>query len=746
MHPMAYPPNPPWKKRRTAPAPPPEKEAGENGELCGVVDTIVFRNEDNGYTVCRVKADGHQEPVTVVGSCSAMWVGETLRADGTWIRHPQHGFQFEAAAITCMAPSSAKGIERYLGSGMIRGIGKIMAKRLVDTFGDKTLQVIEKESKRMEEVEGIGPVRRLRIKDSWNEQKGVRDIMIFMQGHGIGTAQSARIYRQYGSDAVALIRTNPYRLCADVWGIGFKTADSVAMSLGIPDDSIIRARAGIVYVMRTLSEEGHCYCTEPELLLQAETLLGIAVEVLAEALKAELATPHLIKEKDRIYLTVLHEAECAVAAGLQRLMHTPVAFKPIVTDKAVEWAETRMQITFAPKQREALNVALASKVVIITGGPGVGKTTIIRALVDVYAARKLIVRLAAPTGRAAKRMTEATRHEAVTLHRLLKFLPQTGLFDFNENNPLEGDCFILDEVSMIDIQLMAHVLRALPDNATLVLVGDIDQLPSVGPGNVLRDLIQSGCIPCEALQTIFRQESGGLIVRNAHRINQGEALVIPDTENGALSDFYFLPGETPDDVIARMLDLVTRRIPKRFGLDPMTDIQVLTPMRRNQLGADNLNAVLQNALNPAGHEIERFGRKYRKGDRVMQVRNNYDKEVFNGDIGSIHFVNEEEHEITVVIDGRNVIYDFSELDELVHAYACSIHKAQGSEYPAVVILITTQHFKLLQRNLLYTAVTRGRQLVCIIGTHKAVAMAIRNTDIRQRRTGLKDRVRDMLRY
>jgi exodeoxyribonuclease V alpha subunit len=740
---MAYPQKPWQKKRKTPAAAAPPAKAGEHGELCGVVDSIVFRNEENGYSVCRVKADGHPEPVTVVGSCSAMWVGETLRAEGEWIRHPQHGFQFQAAAITCMAPSSAKGIERYLASGMIRGIGKVMAKRLVDTFGDDTLRIIEKESMRIEEIEGIGPIRRKRIKESWNEQKGVRDIMIFLQGHGIGSAQAARIYRQYGNESVAMVRTNPYRLCADVWGIGFKTADSVAMSLGIPEDSVIRARAGIVYVMRTLSEEGHCFCTEAELLLHTESLLAISIEILAEALKLELETPRLTKDEDRIYLAELLDAECAAADGIRRLLDTPAAFKPIIADKAVEWAQARMKLTFAPKQREALETALRAKVSIITGGPGVGKTTIIRALVDVYQARKLTVRLAAPTGRAAKRMAEATGGEALTIHRLLKFLPQTGTFEFNADKPLEGHCFILDEVSMIDIQLMAHVMRALPDAATLILVGDIDQLPSVGPGNVLRDLIQSGAIPCVALETIFRQESGGLIVRNAHRINQGEFLIFPE-EGDTTADFYFIESEEPDDVIQRMIELVTQRIPKRFGLNPMSDIQVLTPMRRNQLGADNLNAVLQQALNPAGHEIERFGRKYRKGDRVMQVRNNYDKEVFNGDIGSISFVNEEDQEITVEMDGRNVAYDFSELDELVHAYASSIHKSQGSEYPAVVVLITTQHFKMLQRNLLYTAVTRGKRLVCIVGTRKAVAIAIRNTEIRQRRTGLKDRVRTAL--
>lgn len=728
-----------WKKKPSpSPAPPPSDP--DAGELYGVVESVVFRNEENGYSVCKVKAEGHSDSVTVVGVCSAMWVGENLRAEGEWIRHPQHGYQFQAASITCMAPSSAKGIERYLASGMIRGIGKVMAKRLVQVFGEKTLHVIEKESKRLEEIEGIGEIRRKRIKASWIEQKGIRDIMIFLQGHGIGTAQAARIYRHYGHEAVALVRTNPYRLCADVWGIGFKTADSVAMSLGIPEDSEIRARAGIVYVMHALSDEGHCYCTEPELLLYAEQLLGISVDTLASALVVELQSKRLIKAEDKVYLAELDDAEGTVSKKIACLLDAEAAFKPIVVDKAVAWAQQKMRIQFAPKQKEALETVLQSKVSIITGGPGVGKTTIIRALVDVYRARKLTVCLAAPTGRAAKRMAEATHTEALTLHRLLKFQPQTGSFEFDEQNPIPLHCLILDEVSMIDIQLMAHVVRALPDKATLILVGDIDQLPSVGPGNVLRDLIQCGKVPCVALDTIFRQQSGSLIIQNAHRINQGEKLILPE-KTDTQSDFYFMECDTPDMVIERMLELIAHRIPKRFGLVPSSDIQVLTPMRRNQLGADNLNAILQQSLNPSGHHIERFGRFYRQGDRIMQIRNNYDKEVYNGDIGSITYVDEEDQTVTVDMYGRKLVYEFSELDELAHAYASTIHKSQGSEYPAVVVLMTTQHFKMLQRNLLYTAITRGKRLVCLLGTSKAVSMAIRNTEIRQRRTGLKDRLR-----
>jgi exodeoxyribonuclease V alpha subunit len=717
----------------------PEAPAVERETLNGTVETISFRSEESGYTVCRVAIPGRKDPATVVGTCAAVWVGETLRAEGRWNRHPQHGLQFQADTITCIAPTSAKGIERYLASGMIRGIGKVMAQRLVEKFGVDSLRIIEKESARLEEVEGIGPYRRKMIKESWLEQKAVRDIMIFLQGHGVGTAQSARIYRTYGSQSIALISEDPYRLCRDVWGIGFLTADKVAISVGVPKESPLRAQSGLVHVLQTMTDEGHCYANAVELTLQAQALLDIPAEILQAALESEIARGALLREASRIYLPGLHKAECGVAASLQRLHDTPVAFKPIIVDKALPWAEARMKIKFAPMQADALSTALTEKTSIITGGPGVGKTTIIRALVDVYSARSLAVVLAAPTGRAAKRMEEATGHEAKTIHRLLEVQPHIGGFARNADNPLEGDVFILDEVSMVDLPLMHSFLSALPDPSTLVLVGDTDQLPSVGPGNVLRDLIESGTIPCRALTTIFRQEKGGLIVRNAHHVNSGEALEMPSQNEN--SDFYFVEGLDPEDVIQRMLELVTNRIPKRFGFDPMNDIQVLTPMRRNALGSENLNLVLQEALNPAGPaEIRRYGRPYRMGDRLMQIRNNYDKGVFNGDIGRLIKVDTEAQKVVVDFDGQGVPYELAELDELAHAYACSIHKSQGSEYPAVVILLTTQHYRLLQRNLLYTAITRGRKLVCLVGSQKAVGIAIRNNEIRLRRTTLRQRL------
>lgn len=723
---------------RTKPAKTADTPTDAIEEIQGGVESVVYRSEESGYTVCSVNLSGRKDPVTVVGHCAAIWVGENLKATGRWTRHRQHGLQFQADSIQCIAPTSARGIERYLASGMIRGVGKVTARRLVEAFGDDTLRIIEKESARLEEVEGLGPVRRKMIKESWIEQRAVRDIMIFLQSHGMGTAHSARIYRQYGNQAIGIIRADPYRLCEDIWGIGFKTADGVAMSLGVPKESELRARAGLAYLLQTLTDEGHCYCPVAELILQAQALLDIPAEILTEALEHEVRRGTLVNDRNRIYLKALYEAETGIAQKLQALLETDASFKPIIAEKALPWAEKRMRIEFAPLQAQALKMALEQKVSIITGGPGVGKTTIIRALVDIFAARSLSIQLAAPTGRAAKRMEEATQHEARTLHRLLKYMPKGGTFEHGPGNPLKDQVFILDEVSMVDVPLMHHFLNALQDNSHLVLVGDVDQLPSVGPGNVLRDLIGSRAVPCCKLETIFRQEKGGYIVRNAHHVNHGEPLEVPGATES--SDFYFIEAAEPEQVVMRLMELVTERIPRKFGFDPMTDVQVLTPMRKNQLGADNLNALLQERLNPQGADIRRFGRVYRMGDRVMQIRNNYDKEVYNGDIGRICRIVIEDQSLQVDFDGVTVPYDFGDLDELVHAYACSIHKSQGSEYPAVVILLSTQHFKLLQRNLLYTAITRGRKLVCLVGSTKAVHIAVRNTETRQRRTGLQERL------
>jgi exodeoxyribonuclease V alpha subunit len=713
-------------------------------QLSGWVHRIIYHSDDSGYTVCGVipKGKTEKDEVIVVGACPAVWEGESLKAEGQWVRHKQHGYQFQATEIVCHPPASLHGIERFLASGLIKGVGKVMAERLVKEFGDQALQIIDRESKRLEEVEGIGPVRREMIKESWNEQKSVRDIMVFLQSHGVGTAQAMRIHRQYGQQAVTVVRENPYRLCQDVWGIGFKTADRIAVSLGVPPQSEIRARAGILYLLQTMSEEGHCYCPREDLVAAAEQLLEIPGDILMPAMVHCAEGGTVVDERGNLFLTPLHLAERGVAINVQRLMESRAPHPPIQTEKAVAWAEGRMAIGFAPAQQAALNMALSQKVSIITGGPGVGKTTIVRALVDIFQARRLETCLAAPTGRAAKRMEEATHVEAKTLHRLLKFNPSSGQFECDTQHPLDGDVFILDEVSMIDIQLMHAFLRALPAAATLVLVGDADQLPSVGPGNVLRDLIDSRAVPVTKLGTIFRQEAQSWIVHNAHRVNSGLPFELPP--DGQKSDFYFIQAETPEDVIAKMLDLVTQRIPRRFHFDPLTEVQVLTPMRRNQLGCENLNGILQEAINPGGRPLKRFGRQYKAGDRVLQIRNNYDKDVFNGDIGVIDRIDVEAQEVSVRYDARLVVYTLDELDELDLAYACSVHKSQGSEYPAVVLLMTTQHYKLLQRNLLYTAMTRGRKLVCLVGSNKAVNIAIRNDHVTGRRTTLRDRLKGLL--
>jgi len=713
--------------------------ANANETVSGTVERIIYRAEDTGYTVCALKSPDHHAEVIVVGNCVSIWPGERLEATGRWGRHKQHGVQFNAEKFVCIEPHSIAGIKKYLASGLIPGVGEMLAERLVKKFGAETLRIIDQESASLESVQGIGRKKRERIRQAWVEQKAVREIMIFLHGHDISASQASRIYRAYGDESIAILKKNPYRLAADIWGIGFKSADKIAMNLGVPVQSIVRARASLAFILQSLAEEGHCYCPKGELIALAEKQLEIGCSLLEEALALELATNTLIAEGDNIYLPPLYYAETGCASNLKRIRDCGGGESVrINAAKAIEWAAGRMKIVFSPAQAEALNMALTEKVAIITGGPGVGKTTIIRALVDIFSAKKMRVCLAAPTGRAAKRMEEATAHQAMTIHRLLKFQPGKERFEYGAGKRLSGDVFILDEVSMLDVVLMNSFLKALPEHARLLLIGDADQLPSVGPGNVLRDLLDSGTMPSIKLDKIFRQSGGSLIVRNAHLINSGSFFQpAVENENG---DFYFIEEDDPERVIAQVVELVAKRIPRKFNLSPRTDIQILTPMRRFQLGADNMNAVLQGVINPQGREFNRFGRIYRANDRVMQLRNNYDKDVFNGDIGVIREILPEEQELTVDYDGRMVTYDFNETDELGLAYASTIHKAQGSEYPAVVILMTTQHFKLLQRNLLYTAVTRARKLVCLVGSKKAVMIAIRNNQTAERRTGLRQRL------
>ena len=714
----------------------------------GTVKSVVFRNDETGFTILHVTPvnDGGfrlaEREITVLGTCAAAWEGEDLHATGEWVNDPVRGRQFKAKTVECIPPKSAEGIRRYLASGLIHGIGPVLANRIVDKFGADTIDVLDHHSGRLREIPKVGPKKIESIIKGWREGKGTREVMIFTQTYGISASKASKIYRKYGPDSVAIIKRDPYRLCRDIWGIGFLTADRIALAVGLPKDSPLRARAAIVHTLRTEADEsGHCWTSEPDLLLHAQDLVGISVEVLAEALKAEIDEGRVVKEEDRLYLRDLWAAERRVAAKLKDMLSTSPSFASIDPDKAVAWWEKKAGFTLAPAQLRAVRKSISSKVSIVTGGPGVGKTTIIRALVEIFAARtgahKINVQLGAPTGRAAKRMTESTGAPAQTLHRLLKYNPQTNEFTFNEEKPLPGDVFIFDETSMVDIRLMADLVAALPRQATLILVGDTDQLPSVGPGNVLHDLIRSGAIPTSQLTEIFRQDNSGLIVRNAHHVNAGEPF---ETRSGA-SDFYFIPQDDPAKALDYALDFMVTRIPRHFHMEPLQDVQVLTPMRRNLLGSENLNAAIQQRLNGTGPSIQRGGMCFRVGDRVMQLRNNYDKDVFNGDVGFVQGVQTADRSLVVLFDGKPVEYRAGDLDELTLAYATRIHKSQGSEYPAVIVLLHRQHFMMLQRNLLYTAITRGRKLVLVIGAAWAVKQAIETNTVRERRTTLAERVK-----
>lgn len=715
----------------------------------GTVKSVVFRNDETGFTILHVtpaETDGAfrlaAREITVLGTCAAAWEGEELHATGEWVDDPVRGRQFKAKSVECIPPKSVEGVRRYLASGLIRGIGPVLANRIVDRFGAETIDVLDHHSGRLREIPKVGPKKIASIVQGWREGKGTREVMIFTQTYGISAGKAAKIYRTYGPDSVAIIKRDPYRLCRDIWGIGFATADRIALAVGLPKDSPLRARAAIVFTLRTEADEaGHCWTSEPDLLLHAQELVGISVETLAEALKHELDAGYVVKEGDRLYLRDLWVAERRVAAKLKDLLASPPAFAPIDPDRAVAWWERKTGFTLAPAQLRAVRASVGSKVSIVTGGPGVGKTTIIRALVEIFQARtgvhKITVQLGAPTGRAAKRMAESTGAPAQTLHRLLKYNPQTNAFTYNEERPLGGDVFIFDEMSMVDIRLMADLVVALPRRATLILVGDTDQLPSVGPGNVLRDLIASQTIPTSQLTEIFRQDSSGLIVRNAHHVNAGEPF---ETRAGA-SDFYFVAQDDPAKALDLVLDFMVTRIPRHFHLEPLQDVQVLTPMRRNLLGAENLNAAIQKRLNGAGPGVVRGGMEFRAGDRVMQLRNNYDKDVYNGDVGFVQSVEPAERTLVVLFDGRPVEYRAADLDELTLAYATTIHKAQGSEYPAVIVLLHRQHYMMLQRNLLYTAITRGKKLVLVIGSPWAVKQAIETNVVRARRTSLAERLR-----
>jgi exodeoxyribonuclease V alpha subunit len=705
----------------------PEPVPSDREVLAGLVERVTFHNEENGFCVLRIKARGHRDLIAVVGHAAVISAGEWVTASGEWVNDRTHGQQFKARFLKTSEPTSLDGIEKYLGSGMIRGIGPIYAKKLVRAFGEKVFDTIEVEPERLREVTGIGPVRAGRITAAWAEQKIVREIMVFLHSNGVGTARAVRIYKTYGADAVQVMSENPYRLARDIRGIGFKTADAIAMKLGIEKTAMIRVRAGISYALTEAMDEGHCGLPTDELVPLAEKLLQVPVE--RTALDLELAEGIVIAdsvgETRCVFLAGLYRAERSIAERLLRLTNGTPPWPWIDPNKALPWVEKRVGLALAESQRTAIRLALKSKVLILTGGPGVGKTTIVKGILRTLTAKGVGLLLCAPTGRAAKRMTEATGFEAKTIHRLLEVDPKGGGFKRGDNNPLDCDLLVVDEASMVDVMLMQALMKAVPDKAAVLIVGDIDQLPSVGPGQVLADIIASGAVPVVRLTEVFRQAAQSRIITSAHRINQG---FIPDLSPPRTnSDFYFVQADDPETAVSRIIELVKTRIPSRFGLDSIRDIQVLCPMNRGGVGARSLNIELQSALNPAGErKVERFGWTFAPGDKVMQIENDYDKEVYNGDIGYIDDVDSDAGELIARFDDRSVTYGFGELDMLVPAYATTIHKSQGSEYPAVVIPVMTQHYAMLQRNLLYTGVTRGKRLVVLVGQKKAVAIAVRN--------------------
>ena len=711
--------------------------------LAGLVERVTYHNAENGFCVLRIKARGQRDLVTLVGHTATITAGEWVQANGSWINDRTHGLQFRAQFLRSAAPTTREGIEKYLGSGMIRGVGPVYAGKLVAAFGDAVFDVVEQEPRRLREVPGIGPVRAARIVAGWAEQKFVREIMLFLHSHGVGTSRAVRIYKTYGPQAVQTVSENPYRLARDIRGIGFRTADQIAGKLGIERTAMIRVRAGISFALAEAMDEGHCGLPEAELIEATGTLLEVDAALVTAALAEELEAGEVVADtldgQPCVFLAGLRRAEREVAERLHALAATPPSWPSVDADRALPWVQRRTGLALAPSQQAALRQALVAKVLVITGGPGVGKTTLVNSILQVLAAKGVRILLCSPTGRAAKRLSESTGLEARTIHRLLEADPRAGGFKRGEENPLHCDLLVVDETSMVDVLLMRSLLRALPLRAALLLVGDVDQLPSVGPGQVLADVIASGAVRVVRLTEVFRQAAQSRIVLSAHRINQG---LIPDLKAPEeSSDFYFVDASDPEDAARKVLAVVAERIPRRFGMDPVRDVQVLCPMNRGGVGARSLNVALQQVLNPPREgkvRVERFGWSYSAGDKVMQVENSYEREVYNGDLGVVQNVDLDEGVLTAEFDGREVAYSFGELDELALAYAATVHKAQGSEYPAVVIPVTTQHYPMLQRNLLYTGVTRGKRLVVLVGQRRALGIAVRGEQTRRRWSKLRE--------
>jgi len=734
-------------------------------QLEGSVERVTYYNEEDGYTVLRLAVAGQVDPVTVVGHLPEVQPGERLRLEGVWATHPQYGRQFRAERCEQLLPATAEGIRRYLGSGLIRGVGPVTAARIVDRFGADTLRVLEEEPERLREVPGVGPKRAAAIARAWEEQKAIRQVMLFLQSHGVTTGLAVKIYKTYGDQALQVVQEDPYRLARDIWGVGFKTADKIARDLGLPPDAPSRIQAGVAYALGQMADAGHVYVPDEDLVAEAARLLEVepalvrpAIEALDadEVVRRERLAYSLpgggrgrvgeapgVREEQAVYLTPFYIGEVGVAGRLRALVESPATrlgrFRSVDWDALLAQVTRGAEIDLSPEQREAVRAALTHKVTVLTGGPGTGKTVTVRTVIAALEALGGRYALCAPTGRAAKRLSEATGRPARTVHRLLEYSPQEG-FRRNEKNPLAVDLLIVDEASMLDLLLTHHLLKAVDRATHLLLVGDVDQLPSVGAGDVLRDVISSGRAKVIRLTRIFRQAAQSGIVVNAHRVNRGQMPVL-----NRYGDFYFFSKEAPDEAADLVVDIVVNRIPRKFGLDPVDEVQVLAPMYRGPCGVSNLNDRLQEALNPPGPnrpERRLGGRTFRVGDKVMQVRNNYDKEVYNGDIGRVVAIDGVDQTLTVRIDGRPVVYEWSEADELVHAFAISVHKSQGSEYPAVVVPVLTQHYMMLQRNLLYTAITRARRLVVLVGTRRAIGIAVRSDKVRQRYSGLGVRLRE----
>lgn len=700
-----------------------------------VVERITFQNAENGYSVMKVKVKGYDDLVTLVGNLLEVPAGAVLLCEGEWRVDKRYGQQFQCETWEEVMPATAYGIEKYLGSGLVKGIGPKFAKLIVGHFGTDTIEVIETDIERLYEVPGISKKRVEKIRESWEKQKDIKNVMLFLQGFGVSTAYAAKIYRQYGKESIDNVKENPYRLADDIWGIGFKTADGIARKMGYEMNDERRLRSGLIYTLNQLADEGHCYAEEEQLIATAKLLLEADEECIRTAMTHAIETEDLMLDGTAIYLPPFYYAECGTANRLNTLVHTKEAGSIFTARFDLAKLQRETGIEYDEVQVEAIRQAIASKVMVLTGGPGTGKTTTTKAIIAALQSAGMRILLAAPTGRAAKRMSEATGMEAKTIHRLLEYNPQDG-YKRNDENPLEGDALIVDECSMIDIILMNNLTKALPTTMRLVLVGDIDQLPSVGAGNVLRDIIDSGVIPVVRLTRIFRQAQSSRIVMSAHAINRG---CFPDISNGQHTDFFFMKQEEPEKVAETIVSLVRDRLPKAYR-QPNANIQVLTPMQRGVVGAANLNVALQQALNHNTAALVRGGYTFKEGDRVMQLRNNYDKDVYNGDLGYVRSVDMEERTLTVDFDGQMVEYEASELDELTLAYATTIHKSQGSEYPIVVMPVLMTHYVMLQRNLIYTGITRAKKICVLVGQTKALAYAIHNMKVLKRNTRLKERL------